>query len=38
MLSNFPSKIVTLGDNLEKYGLARQDTDDSIIQHMHIAH
>ena len=37
MFNNIFPKIVPLGDNVEKYGAARQATDDNTIQHMSFA-
>jgi hypothetical protein len=37
MFNNIFQKIMPFVDNEEKYGKARQATDDNIIQHMRIA-
>jgi len=34
---NFFQKLCSLLDNVEKYGRARQVTDNNTIQHMHLA-
>jgi hypothetical protein len=38
MFNNFFPKIVPFIDNVEKYGTARQATDDKIIRHMRFAY
>jgi hypothetical protein len=37
IFNNFFPKIVPLRDNVEKYGVARQATDDNIIRRMRVA-